>query len=268
MPLLSIITVCYNSESTIIDTLESVLNQNYTNFEYIIIDGASTDNTLSIIKDYQIKFQNKDIRFKFNSEPDNGIYDAMNNGIRLASGEWIGILNSDDIYVNNRVLELIADGINTNHAAKALYADLVYVKQHDTSQITRYWRSGKFNPRKFYYGWVPPHPTLFVQREIYHQFGEYNSGLDISADYEFMLRIFVKHSVSAGYIPEVIVKMRDGGTSNVNLLNRRIGNNNIKQAWKINNLIPLRFTFIFRLLRKIPQYFFFRAKLINSDAKQ
>lgn len=253
-PFITIITVSYNSESTISDTIESILNQDYSNYEYIIIDGASKDNTLNIIKDYQIKFQNKNIPFRFYSEPDNGIYDAMNKGILQAEGKWIGILNSDDFYINDKVLSSITHNIIKNPIAKAHYADLVYVKQNDINKITRYWQSGKFNPRRFYYGWVPPHPTLFVDHEIYDSYGLYNINLDISADYEFMLRIFVKNNVPAAYLPKILIKMRDGGASNISLANRKKGANNIRLAWKINKLTPLPFTFILRLLRKIPQY--------------
>lgn len=241
----SIITVCYNSVETIKDTIESVINQNYPNIEYIVIDGKSDDGTNEIIQKY------KDEISCYLSEKDRGIYDAMNKGIQCATGDLIGILNSDDIYSNNGVITKIVDHIGNNDG---IYADLVYVDQHDLNKVKRVWKSGHYSDGAFKWGWMPPHPTFFIKRECYKIYGDYNLIMKSAADYEFMLRVIHKHKISIAYFSEVIIKMRMGGISNISLKNRIKANRDDKKAWNINQLTPNLFTFLLKPIRKLSQF--------------
>ena len=243
---ISIITASYNSAKTIRDTLESVRCQEYRHVEHLVIDGLSTDGTLDIVREYP------NIS-KIISEKDNGIYDAMNKGLQLASGEIIGILNSDDIYVNNQVLGHVAE-IFQNEQVDACYADLQYVDGEDTNKLIRHWKSGNFKKNSFFYGWMPPHPTLFLRRRVYDKVGFFNLALKNSADYELMLRIFVTHDFTIRYLPRVIVKMRTGGASNASFMRRIDANKEDRLAWKINDLKPYFFTLYLKPIRKIFQF--------------
>ena len=244
---ISIITPCFNSESTIEDTIQSVLNQDYPFVEYIIIDGKSTDNTLEIIEKYKINIS------KVVSEKDNGIYDAMNKGIKLATGEIIGILNSDDFYVDSKVLSTVANTFSNSHC-DATYSDLQYVSKNDTTKLIRNWISGDYKRSKFKWGWMPPHPTFFLKKELYLKNGVYNDELSLSADYELMLRMLCKFKLSPTYIPEVLVKMRIGGKGNSSVYQRVKANMEDRKAWELNDLTPNIFTFYLKPLRKIFQY--------------
>lgn len=244
----SIITITYNSQLTLIDTIDSVLKQTYKNIEYIIVDGASTDDTISIIKSYNGKIS------KFVSEKDDGLYDALNKGIQLATGDIVGILHSDDFYTNEFVIENIVKIIAENNA-DAAYADLYYIDKSDTSKIFRKWKSGNYKHGMFLKGWMPPHPTFFVKREYYQRYGKFNLQLKSAADYELMLRFIHKHKIKLAYFPEFIIKMRIGGKSNVSLKNRIRANNEDKKAWKINGLKPHFYTLYAKPLRKIIQLF-------------
>ena len=188
----SIITVSFNAEETISDTIKSVINQDYENIEYIIIDGASKDKTSSIVKSFGFKVA------KFISEPDKGIYDAMNKGLALATGEIIGILNADDFYADSSIISKVVKRFQ-EEKVEGLYADLVYVKRNDTNKITRVWRSGDYSKGKFLKGWMPPHPTFFVKREVYEKYGNFNLDLPSAADYEIMLRFIHKHSPNSEF---------------------------------------------------------------------
>ena len=244
----SIITISYNVEDTISDTIKSVINQDYENIEYIIVDGASKDKTISIIKSFGFSVS------KFISEPDKGIYDAMNKGLALATGDIIGILNADDIYADTNVISKVVNRFQEDKV-EGLYADLVYVKRDDTNKITRYWRSGNYSKGKFLKGWMPPHPTFFVKREIYEKYGNFNLDLRSAADYEIMLRFIHKHEIKITYLPCIITKMRVGGQSNVSLKNRIKANKEDREAWKINGLKPGVFTLIRKPLSKVGQFF-------------
>lgn len=226
---ISIITVCYNSASTIRDTLKSVSSQTHPDIEYLIIDGASTDGTLNIIREYEGKVT------KLISEPDKGIYDAMNKGIRLASGEIIGFINADDFYASNTVLEKVAS-VFSNENRDACYGDLCYVKQNDLSAVVRYWRSAHFVPRVFEKGWCPPHPTFFVRKNIYERFGYFDLNYTIAADVELMMRFLEKYKIRAQYIPQVLVKMRLGGASNRSFSNIRLQNRETLRALELHGL--------------------------------
>ncbi|WP_431212331.1 glycosyltransferase family 2 protein [Puia sp. P3] len=201
---ISIVTATYNSQATVGDTLTCIREQRHPDVEHIIVDGRSSDDTLGIVGRFPHVA-------KLISEKDKGIYDAMNKGIRLATGDVIGILNSDDIYADDSVLSEVAKAFE-DPAVKTFYADLQYVHADDLSRVQRTWRSGRFKKGNFYYGWMPPHPTFFVRREVYEQCGLFNPDLRSAADYEIMLRILLKKGMSAFYLPRVIVKMRAGGS--------------------------------------------------------
>ena len=244
----SIITITYNSETTLEDTLKSVLNQTYKNIEYIIVDGKSTDSTLSIIDAYKNNIT------KVVSEKDHGLYDALNKGIAMATGDVVGILHSDDFYTSNTVIEKIVQTLSENDS-DAVYADLYYVDKNNTDNVFRKWKSGHYKHGMFLSGWMPPHPTFFAKRTCYQNFGSFNLNLVSAADYELMLRFIHKHKIKLAYLPEFIIKMRVGGKSNVSLKNRIRANNEDRKAWKINGLKPHFYTLYAKPLRKIIQLF-------------
>jgi glycosyltransferase involved in cell wall biosynthesis len=243
---ISIITATYNSSATVRDTLNCIRDQDYPQMEHIIIDGGSKDNTLEIVAAFPHVA-------KLVSEKDRGIYDAMNKGIGLSTGEVIGILNSDDIYTGPDVLSDVARAFE-DPAVDTLYADLQYVYPNDLNRIQRTWRSGPYKSSNFYYGWMPPHPTFFVRKEVYEKCGIFNPDLRSAADYELMLRVLLKKGMSVFYLPRVIVKMRAGGMSNSSLGNRLRANKEDHLAWKLNNLKPYFFTLYLKPLRKIHQF--------------
>lgn len=243
----SIITVSLNSANTIEECIISVVNQSYKNIEYIIIDGGSTDGTLDIIKKYANKMS------FWISKKDYGIYDAMNKGINLTTGEIVGIINSDDIFADSFVIENIVEFI-TKKNVDTCYGNLIYIDQKNTNRNIRFWKSGKYNKTKFKRGWMPPHPTFFVKNQIYKRYGLFNLKFPIVADYELMLRFLYKHNISTVYIPKVLVKMRTGGESRPSLIN--IINNSIScyRAWKENGLWPNPITFLLKPLSKAIQF--------------
>lgn len=243
----SIITICFNSASTIEATIQSVISQNYQNIEYIIIDGASKDDTMRIVDRYRDKIA------LVVSESDKGIYDAMNKGVSAATGDVIGILNSDDIYADDSVIREIVETFQSN-TCEGVYADLIYVNREDTSKVIRYWKSGAYKPGKFLRGWMPPHPTFFVKKEVYSKYGEYNTIFRSAADYEFMLRVIHKFKIPIAYLPRVITKMRVGGESNVTLKNRIRANKEDRQAWEINDIQPRFYTLWLKPLSKLIQF--------------
>jgi len=243
---ISIITVTYNSAKTISDTLQSISSQDYADIEHIIVDGNSQDETLQLVREFTHVS-------KVISEKDDGIYHAMNKGITLATGDVIGILNSDDVYAQSDVLSKIAN-LFADINIKACYGDLQYVKASAIDKVVRSWKSGKFKPSYFYFGWMPPHPTFFVRKEVYEKVGLFNTSLKSAADYELMLRILFKNQFQAAYLPEILVKMRTGGVSNSSLVQRVLANRQDRLAWKINELKPYFFTLYLKPLRKIFQF--------------
>jgi glycosyltransferase involved in cell wall biosynthesis len=243
---ISIITATYNSAATVKDTLTCIREQDHPDIEHILVDGGSTDQTPEIVKDFpHVK--------RWVSEKDKGIYDAMNKGIGMATGEVIGILNSDDIYTGPSVLSAVARAF-ADPSVMTAYADLQYVHPDDPDKVIRTWKTGHFDKRNFYYGWMPPHPTFFVRKEVYQQVGRFDISLRSAADYEIMLRILLKYGIPAHYIPGVMVKMRAGGMSNASLWNRLRANSEDRLAWKLNGLRPYFFTLYLKPLRKIPQF--------------
>ncbi|HQC49758.1 MAG: glycosyltransferase family 2 protein [Patescibacteria group bacterium] len=243
----SLITPTYNSAATISRTIVSVIAQEFSDLEYIIIDGGSKDNTLDIIKSYQSK-----INIKLVSEPDNGIYNAMNKGIKLASGEVVGILNSDDLFFDNSILNLVSESFFDNKI-DIVYGDIEYFSS-DIDKTNRYWKTGEYRERKLNNGWTIPHPALFIRRRVYDQAGLYREDFRVAADYEFILRILKKHRFDLKYIPRVLVKMYSGGTSGRDLRQRKRGWQELKKAWLVNDFKP-PFLFIFRrIILKIKQF--------------
>jgi len=248
MTTVSIITVCYNSEKTIEQTLQSVTSQNYPHIEYIIIDGGSSDNTLNIIEKYRDKIH------LVISEKDDGIYHAMNKGIKQAKGDVIGLLNADDLYSDQEVISRIANAFY-NPAIDACYGDLIYFSDHAPNKIVRYWQSRDFTPGLFSRGWSPAHPTFFVRKSIYEKHGVFDTSYSMGNDVELMMRLLEKDRIQCAYIPQVLVKMRLGGVSNSKIANIIEQNRNILQAAKKLelNISPLKFIF-YKLLDRFQQF--------------
>lgn len=204
---ISIVTAVFNRVGTISDALRSIESQSYQNVEHIIQDGGSADGTLDVIRQFSASSD------QLVSEPDAGIYDAINKGISRASGEIIGLMHSDDFFADDTVLEQVAEAFR-DQEIDGVYGDLDYVSASDTGRVVRRWRSGVYHRELLKRGWMPPHPTLYLRREVFDRWGLYDTSMDISADYEAMLRYLARGDISLAYIPEVLVKMRVGGESN------------------------------------------------------
>jgi glycosyltransferase len=244
---ISIITVCLNTAETIEDTMKSVLSQEYEDVEHIVVDGGSTDGTLDTVNRYA------EHTARIVSEPDKGIYDAMNKGIRLATGQIIGFLNSGDVYMDENVIGRIEQALETNNA-DCCYGDLEYVAENNPSNTIRRWKSQPYRDGLFKKGWHPPHPTFFVKRAVLQRYGVFDLRYEIGSDYELMLRLLKKHGITWCYIPAVLVKMRTGGRSNKSV--RQIVKANIEcyKAWKRNNLSVSPFIMVRKPLSKVVQY--------------
>jgi len=243
----SIITVCLNSAETIEDTIRSVLVQNYKEIEYIVIDGCSIDGTLEILAKYQGGIS------RCISEPDRGVYDAMNKGIKLATGDIVGFLNAGDFYAVETAISQIATSFQKNDC-EVVYADLEYVAEDSPSKTVRRWKSQPYQEGLFEKGWHPPHPTFFVKKCIFDEYGSFDLRYDIGADYELMLRFLKKHSIRSCYIPSVLVKMRTGGKSNKNLWQIIKANIECFKAWKRNGLKITPFIILKKPASKLIQY--------------
>ena len=243
----SIITVCFDSCNTIQDTFTSVANQDYGDIEYIVVDGGSKDGTLEIIK------SNTQWITKYISEPDDGLYDAMNKGLKLATGNVIGFINSDDILDHGSCISEIVDVFNATNT-DIVYGDNVYVNPNDVSKVERYWRSGYFEVNSYKKGWVPPHPATYIKRSAYQKFGNFNTEFKISADYELMLRFIFGNRLYPVYLPKVITRMRTGGLSNRSVKNIIISNIEAYKSFKINSLDVSIWIILLKPLRKVKQY--------------
>lgn len=206
---LSIITATYNSAATLVDTIKSVLGQDYKNIEYIIVDGGSTDETLDIIKEYALRF---DGRLKWISEKDKGIYDAMNKGIMMSTGDVVGILNSDDYYTSSDVLSTYVKAFKESDV-EAVFGDIHFVREGQSDRIARYYSSKIFRPFLLRFGFMPAHPSFYLRRSVYQRAGDYSLDYRIGSDFEMMVRLFRKHHISYKYIPKDVVTMRMGGAS-------------------------------------------------------
>jgi len=245
---ISIVTISYNSAKTIETTFMSVLQQTYSNIEYIVIDGGSTDNTLKIAKKYS------EIITVLVSEQDNGLYDAMNKGISLATGDVIGLINSDDLFCDPDALNKVAKVFKKNKNLDSIYADLFYVSQQDINKISRRWVSGI--QRKFKYGWHPAHPTFYIKKTIYDRYGLFDLSFKLAADFEIMLRFLDKHNISTTYLKEPLVKMRLGGETNKSFKNIYYQNIECLRAFDKNNIKVAKFFYPF--FRIIPKFFQFK----------
>lgn len=228
-PRISLITVCWNAEATIADTLASIDGQTYRDFEHIIVDGASTDGTLAIVK--SMPAENRHLH----SGPDNGIYDAMNKGIALARGDIIGFLNADDVFADSCVLGLVAEAFD-DPAVDCSFGDLVYVARQQPDKVVRYWASSEFRVGSFRYGWFPPHPTLYVRREVYDRLGRFDLRYRHAADVELMMRFFEIGRVRSKRIRKVLVHMKTGGASNNGLKTMFRQNAEVLEALKLHGL--------------------------------
>lgn len=242
----SIITITYNSGKSIADAINSVISQTYPNIEYIVVDGKSKDNTVEVVRSFGDKIT------KFVSEPDKGIYDALNKGIAMATGDVIGFMHSDDLFANEHIIRHVVDKFTANDT-DSLYGDLQYVYKDDTNKVLRYWKSGNFSLRQLKLGWMPPHPTLYIKRWVYEKYGGFNINMGIAADYDTMLRFLGKHKISTQYLPEVMVKMRVGGASNRSIKNIIQKSSEDWDAIKRNGFGNV-FTLVFKNLRKLTQF--------------
>ncbi len=248
-PKISIISVVLNNRPHIEDCIRSVLNQTYDNIEYIVVDGGSTDGTKEILKKYEDKF------FRWVSEPDKGIYDAMNKGINLATGDIVGFLNSDDVYYDSSVLEHVSQ-IMADSSTDLCYFDLVYVKENDTGNVVRYWKSCNYKKGLFARGWVPPHPTVFVRKSVYAKHGAFNLDYPLAADFELMARLLDRFQVRSVYIPRISTRMRLGGATNKSMSNIIKQNCEIYLACRRNKItLPLLPFLLFKVLSRTKQFF-------------
>lgn len=244
---ISIITVCYNSASTIENTIHSVEGQAYNNIEHIIIDGDSTDGTLEVVK------RSPSVT-EYISEPDRGIYDAMNKGLGLSTGDVVGFLNADDFYADKTVLSQVAE-VFKDPTIQACYADLLYVNRDEISRVVRYWKSRNFEPGLFNKGWMPAHPTFFVRRNVYEQFGGFDLRFPRQADFELTMRLLEVYQIPSVYVPKVWIKMRMGGVSNNSIRGIIKGNIEAYRACRLHNL-DVGLLFIPRkILSRVPQFF-------------
>jgi glycosyltransferase len=243
---ISVITAVYNNKETIRDALNSVLEQTYKDIEYIVIDGASTDGTLEIIKEYEDKIDT------VVSEKDSGIYDALNKGISNATGDIICFLHSDDIYADKDVLSKV-NNVFEKEQVDSIYGDLVYVKKENINKVVRYWKSGEFKQKKLQNGWMPPHPTFFVKREVYEKYGSFDTSFKIAADYDTVLRFLGVEKITTTYLPEVLIKMRLGGASNRSLENLKKKTKEDIKALKKNKIGGYR-TILMKNISKLPQF--------------
>ncbi|WP_289759999.1 glycosyltransferase family 2 protein [Muribaculum intestinale] len=241
---ISIITATWNSGATLRDTLESVLRQSYKDYEILIIDGGSTDNTHDIVEEYIPKF---DGRLHWHTGKDKGLYDAMNKGIARATGDIIGILNSDDFYADSDVLSRIAEGCWN---VEAVYGNLDFVDASDTSRVVRQWRGSQHRPGAFLKGWHPAHPTFYARRKCYERLGGFDISFDVSADFELMLRFLEANRLSNRYIPHTFVKMRMGGESTGSIGKIIQGNKNVLRAFRKNGFKVPPFYLLRRLAPK------------------
>ncbi|WP_435356990.1 glycosyltransferase family 2 protein [Emticicia sp. SJ17W-69] len=244
---ISIVTAAFNSAATIKDTIESVLSQDYPNIEYIVADGGSKDGTVEILKSYGDQI-------KWISEKDSGIYDAMNKGVKMATGDAIGVVGSDDFYPDNQAISKVVKAFNESKA-DSVYGDLHYVDAVNTNKIVRNWKSGTYDRQRFLNGWMPPHTAFFLKKSAYDTYGLYDTTYRSAGDYELMLRMLYKHHVSSFYIPEVLMKMRIGGDSNSSIKGRIKANREDLRAWVINGLKPRWYTIYAKPISKIFQWF-------------
>ena len=243
---ISVITAVFNSHGTIASAIESILSQTEVNTDLVVIDGGSDDGTLDVLRGYTGRIGT------LVSEPDHGIYDALNKGIRSASGDVVGFLHSDDMFADNSVLSRVAAAF-ADPGVDAVYGDLVYVDRNDPDQVIRYWRAGEFSRKRLGWGWMPPHPTFYVRRSVYERLGGFDTSYRIAADYDCMLRFLGPGGLRVAYIPEVLVKMRVGGASNRSLRNMVRKSTEDLRALRSNRVGGIG-TLIWKNVSKLPQF--------------
>ena len=246
---ITVVTVVYNAVDTIEDTINSVIAQDHDDIEHIVIDGGSTDGTMDVVNQYREHLA------VVISEPDNGIYDAMNKGIDLATGDIIGNLNADDWYADNSVLSRVASAFSEDKDLDAIYGDIVYVKKNKPHSIVRYWESQPYQEGLFEKGWMPAHPSFFVRREIYKHYGKFDLDLQIQSDFELTMRFMAVNKIKTRYLPGVMVKMRIGGVTNNRISNVIKGNLEAYKACRKNGLAVTPFFMVRKVLSRLPQFF-------------
>lgn len=243
---ISIITATYNSAATVRDTFESVLSQTYKDIEYIVVDGLSKDNTLDIIKEYEPKFGG---RMRYISEKDKGLYDAMNKGITMATGDVVGILNSDDLYIDNKVVEDIARTF-TEKDVDCIYGNLHFVDSQDTKKIVRTWIGSQHTKGAFKKGWHPAHPTFYAKRLYFEKLGGFDITFDVSADFELMLRFIEKNELKNYFLNRFFIRMRVGGESTGSISKIIKGNKNVIRAFRKNGI---KVSYFYPVKRLVPK---------------
>jgi glycosyltransferase involved in cell wall biosynthesis len=243
---ISVITAVFNRAATLGESLRSVHSQRWPEIEHIVIDGGSTDGSLAILDQHKSRIA------KIVSEPDGGLYDALNKGIRQASGDVIGFMHADDEFATPQALARVAQAFEDPDVG-AVYGDLVYVKKNDVSRVVRYWRAGQYQRTQLTQGWMPPHPTFYVRREVYSRFGGFDTRYRIAADYENMLRILWRGRIKAAYIPEVLVRMRVGGISNMSIFNMLHKSREDYAAMRENGIGGLQ-ALLLKNVTKLPQF--------------
>lgn len=243
---ISIITVCFNTVGQIRHTIEAVAGQDYPNIEHIVIDGGSTDGTVTILEEYAGKI-------KYISESDKGIYDAMNKGVKLASGHAIGTLGAGDFYPNAQVISKVVEGF-AKYQADAIYGDKQYVHPENIEKVVRYWNPGPYKIDNWLEGWMPPHQAFYLRKSAFEKYGMYMEEFRTAGDYELMLRMLYKHKLTAHYIPELLVTMLTGGSSTASIGHRIKANLEDRKAWQVNNLNPKWYTLYMKPLGKIFQF--------------
>lgn len=251
---ISIVTVTYNSASTLRDTIESVLAQTYKNIEYIVVDGLSKDNTMDIVREYEPRFNG---RMRYVSEKDSGLYDAMNKGIKMATGEVVGIINSDDFYHRKDIIQLVAETMSDKRV-QAVYGDVRFVNPNDLKTTVRYYSSRIFRPSLFRYGFMPAHPTFFTYKRFFDEFGYYKLNYKIAADYELLVRFLYGHAVQVQYMQTDFMKMRTGGVSTASVKSNILLNKEIVRACKENGVWTCFPMLMFKYFIKVFELFFTR----------
>ncbi len=253
----TLITVCRNAAAVIAETLESALSQDHERIELIVIDGASTDGTVEILRDLEQRVNSSPApgpTMVLVSEPDNGIYDAMNKGLRLATGDAIGFLNAGDLLMDRGVIGKVVREFDRS-GADAVYGDIIMVNGKDIQKVERTWRSGTYDRQRFRKGWMPPHVATFIRKEVYDRHGHFNTDLRIGADYEILLRFLYRHGISAVHLPEFLVRFRLGGMSNGGFRQILQANREVRRSWGLNGLKAPPLLVTRKLWSKVMQFF-------------
>ena len=244
----TLITVCRNAAAVIAETLESALEQDHPQIELIVIDGASTDGTKEILEGFRSRLA------KLISEPDNGIYDAMNKGLRLATGDVIGFINAGDVFMDRHVIGKVVREFERSKA-DAVFGDIIMVNENDIQKVERTWRNGKYDRLRFRQGWMPPHVATFIRKSIYDRFGHFNTDLRIGADYEILLRFLYKEKIATVHLPEMILRFRLGGMSNGGFRQILQANREVRRSWGLNGLKAPPLLVTRKLWSKVMQFF-------------